>query len=757
MFPQEVLVKRVPPTFVLRLPLLACFALLSTGVTVGAQTINITSGYLDMNPDAGPLQLGGDRGFSMASGVDVSGGIFNPQLCNMNPVHCVPGGTIDLHAHWLGNDLNGFVTLDGTTFSDVGSLSSVNQMSVDFYGTATLPPGAPSATVTAPFTLTGYFTKNAPAGPSTTETLRGTGTATLFLRLGNSGLPNSWYISRVLYVFGSTLPYPWVSADVGAVGQQGTGTLGGGSFVLQGSGADIWGAADAFQFTAQTLRGDAEIVARVTAAQNTNRFAKAGFMMRQNRDAASPHVILDVNPDGGIEFMTRSSSGTSTTFLTGSSTTFPAWLKLTRAGSTVIGSVFDGQSWKDIGSTAFASGSAYVGLAVTSHDTSVLNQSMFDNVKVSAGAPPLAPWSQVEVGAVALQGDASFFDGTFSVSGDGADIWGTADAFHYVYQSLNRDGQITARVTGERNTNTFAKAGVMLRESLTANAAHVILDVRPGGEIEFMTRSSTGASTAFIAGTSVSFPAWLRLTRNGTTVTGAVAPDGTTWTTVGATTLSIASTADIGLAVTSHDTSLLNMSTFDNVTVTAGLLAPWVSQDVGSVGTPGGTTYANGTFTVSGAGSDIWGTADAFQFVYQPMTSVVATIQARVVSEQGTSPYAKVGVMMRETLAPDAAFVILDMKPDGGIEFMQRAAKGQSVTYLGGATGGPLTWLSLVRTTNMVKASMSADGVTWTQIGLTPVNMPVTGGELGIAVTSHDPTKLNTAFVDDALGSNGKP
>jgi hypothetical protein len=68
------------------------------------------------------------------------------------------------------------------------------------------------------------------------------------------------------------------------------------------------------QFTTQTLRGDAEIVARVTAARNTNRFAKAGFMMRQNRDAASPHVILDVNSDGGIEFMTRSSSGTSTTF-----------------------------------------------------------------------------------------------------------------------------------------------------------------------------------------------------------------------------------------------------------------------------------------------------------------------------------------------------------------------------------------------------------------------------------------------------------
>jgi hypothetical protein len=111
--------------------------------------------------------------------------------------------------------------------------------------------------------------------------------------------------------------------------------------------------------------------------------------------------------------------------------------------------------------------------------------------------------------------------------------------------------------------------------------------------------------------------------------------------------------------------------------------------------------------------------------------------------------------MLRESLAPDAAFVILDMKPDGGVEFMQRPAQGEPVMYLGGATGGPGTWLRLVRTsgptmdTNTVRAEMSANGMTWTVIGNATVDS-VVQGELGIAVTSHDPSQVNTAVVDHA-------
>jgi hypothetical protein len=57
------------------------------------------------------------------------------------------------------------------------------------------------------------------------------------------------------------------------------------------------------------------------------------------------------------------------------------------------------------------------------------------------------------------------------------------------------------------------------------------------------------------------------LVRAGPTVTGYASPDGTSWTTVGTTSVTMSSMALVGLIVTSHDTAQMNTSTFDNVAV----------------------------------------------------------------------------------------------------------------------------------------------------------------------------------------------
>ena len=58
------------------------------------------------------------------------------------------------------------------------------------------------------------------------------------------------------------------------------------------------------------------------------------------------------------------------------------------------------------------------------------------------------------------------------VRGAGADIWGSADAFHYAYKALNGDGEIVARVVSVTNVDVWTKVGVMIRDGLTAGAAH---------------------------------------------------------------------------------------------------------------------------------------------------------------------------------------------------------------------------------------------------------------------------------------------
>jgi hypothetical protein len=390
------------------------------------------------------------------------------------------------------------------------------------------------------------------------------------------------------YAFG--LPDRWIDADVGAVGQMGGTSYDAGTFTVRGGGADIWGTSDSFHYLSQTLPAG-QLVVRVTSVEATDPFAKAGVMMRLNSGSlgANANVVLDVRPTGDVEFMTRSTAGAETMFLAGTALPLPVWLKMVASGTTITGSVSaDGTNWTEIGSTQpdFAQmyagdGHLEAGLAVTSHDPSRLNTSTFDNVALT-DAPDFTalphPWRHGDVGDTGQAGTASYDAGVFTVRGAGADIWGTADAFQMAYQQFFSNApypffqysiehiEVAARVTAVGDTDMFAKAGVMIRDSSDANAAHAILDVRPTGDIELMTRASTGASTTFAAGSMHTLPVWLKLVRSGAAVTGYVSSDGASWDVVGSADTSLSRDhALAGPVVTSHNPAVLNTATFDHV------------------------------------------------------------------------------------------------------------------------------------------------------------------------------------------------
>jgi len=356
---------------------------------------------------------------------------------------------------------------------------------------------------------------------------------------------------------------------VGSVALAGTASYSSGLFTVNGSGADIWGTADGFQFVYQPLNGGGQVVARLTGEQNTDPYAKAGIMIREDLGAGSRHVLLDRRPGGDVEFMSRSGTGGSTAYLGGTTQATPAWLRLTRDGNAVTAAVSsDGATWRTVGSTSVTmAASVYVGLVVCSHTAGSRNASTFDHVTVGAGAALPSPWTQQDVGSVGVAGSGSYSSGAFTVSGAGADIWGTADSFHYVSQPLNSATTIVARVAGVQNTGTYAKAGVMFRGALGAGAAHAVLDVKPGGGVEFMVRSASGGTTAYVAGSAQAAPVWLRLVRSGSTITASTSPDGATWQTVGSASVSLGTAPYAGLAVCSHDTARTNTSTFDSVSV----------------------------------------------------------------------------------------------------------------------------------------------------------------------------------------------
>ena len=220
-------------------------------------------------------------------------------------------------------------------------------------------------------------------------------------------------------------------------------------------------------------------------------------------------------------------------------------------------------------------GTAYVGLAVTSHSGGNRVLGQFSQVSVTAGGGGGASggtlpqgWANQDVGPVTLAGSASFDQGTFTIKGDGADIWGSADAFQYAYLNISGNGQLVARLTGIQNTEPWAKAGLMARASSLGSSPNVFVMATAEHGTGLQWRSAPSGGSSYVPGPFWTAPVWLRLQRQGSTITGSTSLDGVNWTVVGSQTLAIADPILIGLAVTSHNNSELNTATFNNVTWT---------------------------------------------------------------------------------------------------------------------------------------------------------------------------------------------
>ena len=167
-----------------------------------------------------------------------------------------------------------------------------------------------------------------------------------------------------------------------------------------------------------------------------------------------------------------------------------------------------------------------------------------------------------------MKGSASFANGTYTISGGGADIWDTADQFHYVYQQVTGDVDVNARVASLTNTDVWAKAGVMVRASFSAGAAHASMFITPGQGYAFQRRASAGSVSENTGGGSGTAPGWVRVKRAGSLFTAYKSTDGQSWTVVGSDSITMGTTVFVGIAVTSHNASSATRATVTNFAVT---------------------------------------------------------------------------------------------------------------------------------------------------------------------------------------------
>jgi regulation of enolase protein 1 (concanavalin A-like superfamily) len=179
------------------------------------------------------------------------------------------------------------------------------------------------------------------------------------------------------------------------------------------------------------------------------------------------------------------------------------------------------------------------------------------------------------------------------------------------------------------------------------------------------------------------------------------------------------------------------------------LPSPWVSADLGAVGVAGSAVCANALFTVNGSGTDIWGKADAFRYLFQP-ASGDCSIQAKVLSVQNTAAWAKAGVMVRETTNANSTYAVVFLTPvtstsTNGVAYQLRAATGGSATSVATVPGlrAPC-WLRLDRTGNSFVGYYSATGTNWTALGTNAITM-ATNVYIGLPVCSVLNGALNTS------------
>ena len=177
--------------------------------------------------------------------------------------------------------------------------------------------------------------------------------------------------------------------------------------------------------------------------------------------------------------------------------------------------------------------------------------------------------------------------GTFTMAASGADIWLVngveADEFHFAYKMLTGAGSIVAKVNSVQNTNDWAKAGVMIRETLDPDSAHAMMVVTPASGISFQRRPSTGGTSVGDTTAGITAPYWVKIDRDlAGNFKAYSSANGSTWLMLGvAEPIQMGTNVYIGLAVTSHDAALTCQSVFSNVTTTGTVGQQWAHQDIG--------------------------------------------------------------------------------------------------------------------------------------------------------------------------------
>lgn len=167
-----------------------------------------------------------------------------------------------------------------------------------------------------------------------------------------------------------------------------------------------------------------------------------------------------------------------------------------------------------------------------------------------------------------VESGSSYFDegsGVFRLDASGEGIGGRKDGFHFLYQRLEGDGVMIARVVDIDGGERSAQAGIMIRESLVPDSRHALVAHTPQNLVTYKRRMETGDFTLDTSNWGTPGPIWLKLERNGNEIKASSSRNGSSWQTFETYVIDLPETVYIGLAHSSENNNRLGSARFDSV------------------------------------------------------------------------------------------------------------------------------------------------------------------------------------------------
>lgn len=196
-----------------------------------------------------------------------------------------------------------------------------------------------------------------------------------------------------------------------------------------------------------------------------------------------------------------------------------------------------------------------------------------------------------------------------------------------------------------------------------------------------------------------------------------------------------------GDGFTNAQEEALGTNPYDSSSKPESLPLPWANATVGTGALTGVSQYANGKYAVSGSGV-LGDTVDQAHFVYQTLTGN-GEIVAKIANLHNTGASAAVGVVVRDSLATNAANVFVGSDGGGTYRWSKRSITGGNTTSNIGSVGTlGSQWVKIVRKGDTFTVSTSADGAIWTTLGTTHIVM-AKNCYIGLSVSSGSTTTIN--------------